>query len=328
MLLLACVPPARAGESTGLEGRPAPAWGPGAWVGTTASPQPGDLRGRVAYVVVLPGASDRARADLAAVVARTRASADVAVLAIAATGARDLAARLGIPVCAGAPQELAAAYGSRRAAWALAIDRRGVVRYHGPALPPARAALVLDALGRAGRQANPLIGRPFGSLTGLRFYGATGRGAGGHDFAAHALTLVRWWTASCPHCRASVPALAAVHRRHREAGLAFLPVYHPKGGRRLAPRELQTYLAGLGHVGPFAEDPGWTKLRDVMRRAGFTRATSVSFLVDARGIVRWVHAGPRVHASDDPRHAAADASLRGLAATVDALLAAPRPVAR
>ena len=65
-----------------------------------------------------------------------------------------------------------------------------------------------------------------------------------------------------------------------------------------------------------------------MQRAGFTRATSVSFLVDAEGVVRWAHAGPRVHASADPRHVGPDADLRGLEATVDALLAAPRRPAR
>ena len=71
-----------------------------------------------------------------------------------------------------------------------------------------------------------------------------------------------------------MPDLAALHARHRAAGLAFLPVYHYKGGRRLSPRELQAYLARLGHRGPFAEDPGWATLRDVMARAQCRSATT------------------------------------------------------
>ena len=51
------------------------------------------------------------------------------------------------------------------------------------------------------------------------------------------------------------------------------------------------------------------------------RATSVSFLVDAHGVVRWAHPGPRVHRAVDARHEGPDADLRGLAATIDELLA-------
>lgn len=317
-------PSVHAADAPGLEGRQAPPWGAGVWHGTDRALQPGAFRGRVAYVVVLPQAEARAVNDLTAVAARYGASSDVAVVAIASTGAPGLASRLRIPVCAGKPGALDRAYGRSPRPWALAIDRRGILRYHGPALSASRAVLVLEALRTAGRHDNPLVGKPFGSLAGLRFHGATK-----HDFGAHALTLVRWWTVSCPHCTASVPDLAALRSRHRTEDVAFLPIYHFKGGRRWSPRELQTYLSRLGHTGPFAEDPGWTKLRDTMRRAGFNRATSVSFLVDARGIVRWAHPGPRVHASVESRYAGPDADLRGLAATVDALLAEhaarPRP---
>jgi hypothetical protein len=323
ILLLARLQPARAGASPSLEGRSAPAWGPGSWVGTTASPQPADFAGRVVVVAVFPRGAAPSDALLVPLQARYRSAPDVALLAIAAAGARELAGRSGVFVCDGLPRDLEAAYGARRGAWDLVIDRRGVVRYQGPALAPARAARIVDALRAVGRQDNPLVGQPFGSLAGLRFHGARG-----HDFGAHRLTLVRWWTVSCPHCRASVPDLAALQRRHARDGLAFLPVYHFKGGRRWSPAELGAYLERLGHAGPFAEDPGWRKLRDVMQRAGFTRATSVSFLVDAEGVVRWAHAGPRVHASADPRHVGPDADLRGLEATVDALLAAPRRPAR
>jgi hypothetical protein len=57
-----------------------------------------------------------------------------------------------------------------------------------------------------------------------------------------------------------------------------------------------------------------------MRQAGFTRATSVSFLVDRKGIVRWVHPGPRILYSAKPEDASADADMRGLEAAVGLVL--------
>ena len=61
----------------------------------------------------------------------------------------------------------------------------------------------------------------------------------------------------------------------------------------------------------------WNVLKALMRRGGLDTATSVSFVVDSHGVIRWVHPGPRVHRDPDGRHAPADRDFRALEALVE-----------
>ena len=51
--------------------------------------------------------------------------------------------------------------------------------------------------------------------------------------------------------------------------------------------------------------------------------TSVSFLIDRDGIIRWVHGGGEYHPSNDPRHARCAVEYQGLERALAAALAAP-----
>jgi hypothetical protein len=67
----------------------------------------------------------------------------------------------------------------------------------------------------------------------------------------------------------------------------------------------------------------------VLRRwwldGGDRQFTSVSFLLDRRGIVRWIHPGGEYHESDAPAHARCDADYSELRRMVEELLAEPAP---
>lgn len=169
-------------------------------------------------------------------------------------------------------------------------------------------------------RANPLIGKALGPLKGVRFATPGGKA---DDFAAHKLTLIRWWTTDCGHCSSSVPALSALWKRYRKQGLHMIAMHHRKRARVWTDAELKAYLKKLGFEGTLARDDSWTKLREVMRRAGFRRATSISVLVDAKGVVRWAHGGPRIHYSKDAKYAGPDRDMKALAALVKRTLAAP-----
>lgn len=168
---------------------------------------------------------------------------------------------------------------------------------------------------------NPLVGKALGPLAGVRWVTPGGKP---DPLATHKLTIVRWWTTNCGHCSASVPALTALWKKHRAQGLHFVAMYHQKGRRTWSDAELKAYLLKLGFDGTLARDDRWTKLREVMRRAQFRRATSISVAIDAQGIVRWAHAGPRIHYSGDPRHAVPNRDMRKLASFVTGFLA-PKP---
>lgn len=162
----------------------------------------------------------------------------------------------------------------------------------------------LDEPKPAGAAAHPLVGQPFGSLAALRWLTPEG---GPVSLAAQRLTLLRWWTNGCAHCTGSVPALARLEARYRARSLRMVGVYHPKGAK-LNDRAAAEYARRLGFAGAIAFDDRWTKYIELRDRGGLRQATSISVLVDADGIVRWVNAGPRIEAGS-PELAALDALL-------------------
>ena len=156
--------------------------------------------------------------------------------------------------------------------------------------------------------ANPLLGQPLGSLAALRWLTPDGRP---FALADQRLTLFRWWTNECAHCQVSVPPLADLEQRYRARGLRMVAVYHPKGAR-LGDAQAKAYAQRLGFDGTLAFDDAWTKYKELRDRGGLRPATSISVLVDADGIVRWVHPGPRIRPGS--------AELATLDAVVDGLL--------
>ena len=142
------------------------------------------------------------------------------------------------------------------------------------------------------------------------------------------VVLLRWWTEGCHFCAETLPAIETL-RHGRDAGdLVVIGVFHPKPVGHVSNREIVATAERLGFAGPIAVDERWTTLDRYWLTGHPERNwTSVSFLIDRDGIVRWVQGGGEYHASDDPRHARCDLTLRGLErAIADAL--ARKPAAR
>lgn len=178
----------------------------------------------------------------------------------------------------------------------------------GPA--PVAGNPAADAPGPAPRGThNPLVGTPV-DLSALRWLTPDERPPGGNG----RLMLLRWWTVQCPFCRDSLPELTELHRRFAGQGLELVGVFHRKGPVNPSDDELRDYVAGLGAAATLARDDEWRALRPILTRGGLEQATSISLLVDRDGVVRWVHAGPRLHRSAQAEFAAADADWRELAA--------------
>lgn len=106
------------------------------------------------------------------------------------------------------------------------------------------------------------------------------------------VVLVRWWTApSCPFCVATAPALNEFHSLYRERGLTVIGFYHHKSRSPLDPAQVKQYARNLGFQFPVAVDPEWQTLRRWWLQGGRRDFTSVSFLIDRRGVIRYVHPG-------------------------------------
>ena len=90
-------------------------------------------------------------------------------------------------------------------------------------------------------------------------------------------------------------------------------VFHPKPMGPVSDEFVRQTARQLGFNGPLAVDERWSTLnRWWLTNHPERNWTSVSFLIDRDGIVRWAHGGGEYHPSSDPRHARCDASYKAL----------------
>ena len=137
------------------------------------------------------------------------------------------------------------------------------------------------------------------------------------------VVLVRFWTDTCPFCEASAPGLGRLHEQYGDRGLVVLGIHHPKPrGSKTAVEGIRARAADLGMAFAIASDPGWDTLERWWLDAGEGRrkATSVSFLIDARGTVRWIHPGPEFHPDGPADHDQCRQDYEDAVATIKALL--------
>ena len=110
------------------------------------------------------------------------------------------------------------------------------------------------------------------------------------------VVLLRWWTDTCPFCARSAPALVELHERYADRGLVVVGALHPKPlGRPITPEQARAAAERLGFDFPIALDRDWTVLNRYWLHGHRRRATSASFLIDRRGVIRHVHPGPGFH---------------------------------
>jgi len=109
------------------------------------------------------------------------------------------------------------------------------------------------------------------------------------------VVLIRWWTEGCPYCVATAPALRQLDRKYGGHGLAVIGIFHPKPAGDWSLERMRTASDRLGFTFPVALDGDWSALRrwwPELERRGWT---SVSFVVDKRGVIRYVHPGGEFH---------------------------------
>ena len=133
--------------------------------------------------------------------------------------------------------------------------------------------------------------------------------------------LLRWFNTDCRFCGNTLPGLESLRTRHAAQGLVVIGVFHPKPRRPVRDAFVRTTARKLGFLGPLAVDERWSTLERWWLAGHPDRNwTSVSFLIDRDGIVRWAHGGGEYHPSADPRHARCDARYAELERTIRRLL--------
>lgn len=155
-----------------------------------------------------------------------------------------------------------------------------------------------------------LIGRPAPDWAFTRWVRGPERSL--QDFRGR-VVLVRWWTDGCRFCRSTLPVLERLRREHRD-DLVVIGAYHPKPEPRdVSDQRILQVARQLGFDGPIAFDRDWRTLDRYWFEGHPDRNwTSVSFLMDRDGVIRWVHGGGEYHPSDDPKHHHCEVDYQGL----------------
>ena len=147
------------------------------------------------------------------------------------------------------------------------------------------------------RGGQDLVGKPLPELQFDRWLNTPG---GKPVEVSDSVTLYRWWTDTCPYCAATLPSIETLRAKYGPLGLKVVAVYHPKPPREVKDQPVLAAAERIGYAGPIAIDADWSQLRKVWLTAGRRAATSVTFLVDRRGTIRFVHPGVEFFPSDKP----------------------------
>jgi peroxiredoxin len=131
------------------------------------------------------------------------------------------------------------------------------------------------------------------------------------------VVMVRWWTAGCPFCSTTAPALRAFDREYGPKGLRVIGLYHHKEETPFDPKVYEETAKKYEFTFPVAVDPDWRTLESWLRDANGQKVetgwTSVTFLLDKRGVIRHVHPGGS-YVEGEPGYAEMRASIERLLA--------------
>ena len=137
------------------------------------------------------------------------------------------------------------------------------------------------------------------------------------------VVLIRWWTETCPFCSSSAPALNEFHDIFKEKGLVVVGMYHPKPPGPRRQKALEKAVKRLGFEFPIALDMDWSRLRRYWLSNSRHRWTSVSFLIDKRGKIRYIHPGGEYYKGEDETRTDAERDYDELKAMIEKLIAEP-----
>lgn len=171
---------------------------------------------------------------------------------------------------------------------ASVVCSRSVLRAESPAGVDASPPATLSDLPWLPAEGLDLIGRPAPEWDGIDWIQGGPLRLGS---LRGKVVLLRFWLTGCPYCTRTAPALNALDRRYRARGLVVVGLHHPKSAHtrqrdvvRAAARELEFEF-------PIGTDDGWTTLDHYWTGSSRRAFTSVTFLIDRGGVIRFVHDG-------------------------------------
>ena len=135
------------------------------------------------------------------------------------------------------------------------------------------------------------------------------------------VVLVRWWTDTCELCAATAPALQHLQQEFGDKGLVVIGIFHPKPAGDWNVERVQRAVSKYQFTFPVALDGDWTALRRWWLDGANREYTSVSFILDKNGTIRYVHPGGEYHEANGSRqHAMCERDFNQIRSVIASLV--------
>jgi peroxiredoxin len=105
------------------------------------------------------------------------------------------------------------------------------------------------------------------------------------------VVLLRFWLTDCPYCTRTAPALNALQRKYAEQGLVVVGLHHPKSEYTRRHDVVRAAAHELEFRFPIGTDDRWKTLDRYWTGVPGRSFTSVTFVIDRAGIIRFLHDG-------------------------------------
>jgi len=136
------------------------------------------------------------------------------------------------------------------------------------------------------------------------------------------VVLVRWWTDTCSLCAATAPALRQLQQEYGAQGLKVIGIFHPKPAGDWSVTRMQKAVDRFQFTFPVALDGDWSALKRWWLDGAQRSYTSVSFIIDKHGVIRYVQPGGEYHEGPgSPGQEMCEADFREIQQTIAQLLA-------
>lgn len=133
------------------------------------------------------------------------------------------------------------------------------------------------------------------------------------------VVLLRWWTDTCELCAATAPALRKLQQQYGDRGFQVIGVFHPKPAGDWNMDRVRRAASLYQFTFPVALDGDWSALKRWWL-SGARDYTSVSFLVDKQGVIRYVHPGGEFHEGGASGHEACERDFKKVDGMIGKLL--------
>jgi peroxiredoxin len=111
------------------------------------------------------------------------------------------------------------------------------------------------------------------------------------------VVLIRFWLVGCPLCEHTAPALVELYNRYKEDGFIVVGIHHPKSEETKDSGLVRRAMKAFAFDFPVAQDNDWRVINAYWLGGKKRSFTSVSFLIDKKGVIQFIHDGGEFYRS-------------------------------